>query len=103
MPMPKKAEPETRSGHTHDKESYEFDDVFTVMSIPGLDPFDGPKTVGGYKVTDEYAVFKLTDFGIDSDLYGDYAIMPMWSNFTAAAKAKGVKKAIIDISANGGG
>ena len=76
--------------------SYEFDDFFFVAG--------NPEPVGGYKITDDYAVFKLTTFQILTDVQGkEFAAVSVWSNCTAAAKAKGIKKAMIDISGNGGG
>ena len=73
--------------------SYEWDALFTIAGI----------VVGAYKIEDTYAVFKLQDFDFEELESGDFAIPEMWSNFTLAAKAKGVKTAIIDVSGNGGG
>lgn len=92
-PKPKTPEPQTRAGHGDHKKSYEFDGVFTSVFVG---------EVGGFKITDEYAVFKLTDFQVLVNDRG-FEIVEMWANFTAAAKARGVKKAIVDISGNGGG
>ena len=61
------------------------------------------KVVGGYKITDEYALLKLWDFDWLYTPDGSLAPPELWSNFTAAAKERGVKKCMIDISQNGGG
>ncbi|CAB9504262.1 expressed unknown protein [Seminavis robusta] len=85
-------------------EEYEFDEYF----------YYGGALMAATKVEEDYAILKLQDFslifndGVPDTIgeEGDWeglAIPDLWSNFTASAKAKGVKKAIIDISANGGG
>ena len=91
--------PSRRAGVDTNKALYEFDQYFNAISAKTGEPIE----VGGYKITDEYGVFKLTDFGFLADLDGDLAALTFWTNFTLAAKDKGVKKAIIDMSGNGGG
>lgn len=94
-------EPKARAGHEESKEDYSFDEAITVAAVP---PLVGPQVVGAWKITDDYAVLKLNSFFFFQGVNDDGNPVPdFWSNFTQAAKARGVKKAIIDITANGGG
>ncbi|CAB9508128.1 expressed unknown protein [Seminavis robusta] len=60
--------------------------------------------MAAFSIEDDYAVLKIQKFIFDIDLQGNnFAMVEIWSNFTAAAKAKGIRRAMVDISGNGGG
>ncbi|MGK3740097.1 MAG: hypothetical protein ACI8RD_001151 [Bacillariaceae sp.] len=72
--------------------------VFDVMENLNIS-FSGEDSGFGYKINveDDYVVFKIQGFSC----YPDDAVH-MWRNMTMAAKEKGIKRVIVDISFNGG-
>jgi hypothetical protein len=73
--------------------------VFDVMENLNIS-FFAEDSGFGYKINveDDYVVFKIQGFSC----YPDDAVY-MWRNMTMAAKEKGIKRVIVDISFNGGG
>ena len=90
--QPKK--PTAKAGQT---EMYDFDYIINLRSNAS-NAINGSKDFGGVKIEDDYAVLKLQFFDIEPEDMWD-----IWSDFTSAAKERGVKKALIDIAGNGGG
>lgn len=78
-------------------EMYDFDYIINLPSNAS-NAINGSRNFGGVKIEDGYAVLKLEFFDIEPEDMWD-----IWSDFTSAAKERGVKKALIDISGNGGG
>jgi len=101
VPMYKKkltSDPNTRT----DVESFDWDYVINLPSTT-RGAVNGRMDVGAYKIEDDYAVLKIQSFEIAFDDAGEEAMLAIWANFSMAAKERGVTKAIIDISGNGGG
>ena len=88
----------TEEGRLGEK-NYKQEAPASLFSGPNYVESGAGEKVGAYRLEEDYAIFKLSSFDVNS-FDAPYFL---WKQMTIEAKDAGVKNVLIDISGNGGG